>query len=409
MMLGKRTKLLAAMSLVVFAFGVLVACRISERTGGWVATDLPTPEPMQINMRIVAIEAARSGRTSRAIMEDGSLWLWGGYSQHLGGLFRPINIGERRDVLAVSDGFNHTALIVSDGALLVSGDNRRGQLGNGRTTTPSNSAEIMNDVIAVTAAGDRTFAITSDNALWAWGDNSEGILGDGTTEDRRSPVKIMEDVIAVSAGSRSTMVITSDNVLWGLGIGSVVLDNITSENTHSSSHIVVDVSIDKIYTPARIMDDVIAVSVSGNNRVMVITSDNILWSWNKGNEFRRIMDDATAVSVGLYHAAAIKSDGTLWTWGRNNVDQSGGMLGNGTFDGSREPIQIMEDVVTVAAGRDYTLAITSDGNLWAWGANTAGQLGIGTERGEYEQRPYRGETPSVWLSPILVLEYVPEG
>ena len=36
----------------------------------------------------------------------------------------------------------------------------------------------------------------------------------------------------------------------------------------------------------------------------------------------------------------------------------------------------------MSAGADFTLGIRSDGSLWAWGNNSAGQLGNGTTTGQ---------------------------
>ena len=71
---------------------------------------------------------------------------------------------------------------------------------------------------------------------------------------------------------------------------------------------------------------------------------------------------------------AIKSDGSLWAWGANSY----GQLGDGTRTSRYTPVRIMENVSYVSAGRRYTMAIRSDGSLWAWGWNLFGQLGDGT-------------------------------
>jgi hypothetical protein len=83
------------------------------------------------------------------------------------------------------------------------------------------------------------------------------------------------------------------------------------------------------------------------------------------------MDDVVSVSAGSGHSLAIKADGSLWAWGANFY----GQLGDGTSVNSNIPIKIMDDVVSVVAGGNfstYSLAIKTDGGLWAWG-------GIGLE------------------------------
>ncbi|MFN4027892.1 MAG: T9SS type A sorting domain-containing protein [Flavobacterium sp.] len=79
------------------------------------------------------------------------------------------------------------------------------------------------------------------------------------------------------------------------------------------------------------------------------------------------------VSNGQNHTIAIKTDGTLWAWGSNLF----GQLGNGNNTDSNFPIQIgtSNDWRQVAAGGAHSLAIKNDGTLWAWGYNLNGQVG----------------------------------
>jgi len=67
----------------------------------------------------------------------------------------------------------------------------------------------------------------------------------------------------------------------------------------------------------------------------------------------------------------------LWAWGANNS----GQLGTGTNDNSNVPVKVsgLTDVIDIAIGSDgHTMALKSDGTIWAWGSNTTGQLGNGT-------------------------------
>jgi len=87
--------------------------------------------------------------------------------------------------------------------------------------------------------------------------------------------------------------------------------------------------------------------------------------------------DWTAVSAGRDHSLALKTDGTLWAWGAN----SWGQLGNGTFEGSSVPVLVDSSLAwtLVSAGGAHSLGIISEGALFAWGANSEGQLGDGTD------------------------------
>jgi len=83
------------------------------------------------------------------------------------------------------------------------------------------------------------------------------------------------------------------------------------------------------------------------------------------------------IAAGGYHTVALKSDGTLWAWGRNDY----GQLGDGTNINRTAPVQVSGGGTTwvaIKAGVSHTVALKSDGTLWAWGRNDYGQLGDGT-------------------------------
>ena len=82
------------------------------------------------------------------------------------------------------------------------------------------------------------------------------------------------------------------------------------------------------------------------------------------------------VLAGSWHSLAVKSDGTVWAWG----DNSCGQLGIEPITKKSTPVQVngLTGVVAVAEGKVQSLALKSDGTVWSWGDNSCGQLGIGT-------------------------------
>jgi len=77
---------------------------------------------------------------------------------------------------------------------------------------------------------------------------------------------------------------------------------------------------------------------------------------------------------------ALKTDGTIWACGDNGY----GELGIGeTVGNSKVPVQVksLANVRSLAAGGNYCLALTKDGTVWGWGDNDEGQLGDGTDAG----------------------------
>ncbi|MFP2934870.1 RCC1 domain-containing protein, partial [Pyxidicoccus sp. 3LG] len=84
-----------------------------------------------------------------------------------------------------------------------------------------------------------------------------------------------------------------------------------------------------------------------------------------------------AIAAGASHSLALDVDGHVWAWGFNNMGQAG----IGTAGGSvLTPTQLatLPTIQAIAANGSFSLALATDGRLWAWGQNTSGQLGTGT-------------------------------
>lgn len=92
------------------------------------------------------------------------------------------------------------------------------------------------------------------------------------------------------------------------------------------------------------------------------------------------LTSVVAVSAGgdqlEAHSVALKSDGTVWAWGSNLY----GGLGNASLINTTAPVQAiaLSDVIAIAAGGWHTVALKSDSTVWTWGWNIDGQLGDGT-------------------------------
>ena len=130
-----------------------------------------------------------------------------------------------------------------------------------------------------------------------------------------------------------------------------------------------------------------------------VKNDGTLWAWGTSSKGQlgagaitssakpiRIGEGYTAVSASFGHSLGLKSDGTLWAWGDNTF----GQLGNNSTTSSNVPIHIGDNSDTykaIAAGLNFSLAIKSDGTLWAWGDNSFKQLGIGDNNIKFSSVP----------------------
>lgn len=131
---------------------------------------------------------------------------------------------------------------------------------------------------------------------------------------------------------------------------------------------------------------------NANIKFYLINEEGKLF-YNQNGQFDQIIqigtdEDWEMVSFGSSHNLAIKQDGTLWGWGSNSFGQLGiGFSGNSYSEPTK--IGIQKNWKQVYAGRDFSFAINSNGELYAWGRNIdtdsigGGILGFGDSLDRY--------------------------
>ena len=88
----------------------------------------------------------------------------------------------------------------------------------------------------------------------------------------------------------------------------------------------------------------------------------------------------SSVYAGYANTFAITVNGELWAWGCNEYGQLG--LGeNSGIEYQYYPVKVMDNVAQVSVGESHAMAIRRNGELWAWGCNEYGQLGLGKNSG----------------------------
>ncbi|WP_295456262.1 CARDB domain-containing protein [uncultured Thiodictyon sp.] len=285
-------------------------------------------------------------------------------------LVAAVAAGGNADMRRLAAGNVHSLFIDATGDLWAWGDNWYGQLGDNTTTNRESPVHVLTDVAAVAAGTFHSLAIKTDGSLWAWGNNANGELGHDTGINSLVPVQIMTGVVAVAAGHNHTLAIKSDGSLWAWG-----------SNTCGKLGIATSTGL-----PAQVMTGVAAVA-GGAPYTLAVKTDGSLWAW--GCNLAGSLGDGTTtdslipikvltgvanVTSGGGDSFAVMTDGKLLAWGANNS----GQVGDGTITTSPNPIEVLTGVVAATGGKqDHTLALKTDGSLWAWGSNAVGQLGVG--------------------------------
>ena len=304
-----------------------------------------------------------------------------------------FNLPSGITITAVAAGYQHNLAIGSNNQLYAWGRNNEGEFGNGTTTSSNNPVAISSPffglpIIAVAAGYHHSLTIRSDGLLYAWGDNPDGELGNGSTTQSTTPTNVktppQTGITAIAAGKLHNLAIGNDGKLYAWGYnGDGELGNGTT--TNGLTPIVVSLPNGAIPTAI----------AAGGSHSLAIGSDGNLYAWG-GNAAGQLGNGSTtnsltpilvslpvgvapiAIAAGYQHSLAIGSDGNLYAWGYN----ADGELGNSTTVQSPTPVVVSLPAgvipINISAGYQHSLAIGSDGKLYAWGNNSNGQLGDGS-------------------------------
>ena len=278
---------------------------------------------------------------------------------------------------AISAGKSHTCAITQSQAVACWGSN-----GSGESAISFGS--LPEPTIAIAAGTQHTCAVGISGAVRCSGSNADGQLGVGGSPFRIAPVAVVgldASVVQVVAGSSYSCALNAAGgvLCWG---GATRVDN----------------SRDPLLLPAPVpgLSSGVASLAAGSGHACALTIAGGVrcWGGNGAGQLGNGLVESTsravpvdviglgsgvvAITAGGTHTCALTAGGGVKCWGSN----ASGQIGDGTIAPSRTvPVDVVglpTGVAAVSAGGSHTCAITVDGTVRCWGANTWGQLGDGT-------------------------------
>ncbi|KAL0207001.1 hypothetical protein P9112_012712 [Eukaryota sp. TZLM1-RC] len=427
-----------------------------------------------------------------ALSESGRVYSWGNNDHcQLGNGLKdagekayttPSKIDCLRNIIMIAAGDTSSFAVDYKGNVYFWGENKAFALDSQWYTTPVYFANLQN-LCHISASSDHALFLTTDNKLHAVGSNSWGQLGDGSNKDCKKPINLsINNVAHVITGPSFSILIQLNNSVHVFGyneygqlgdcFGSCHFEpfrigfkfdgqNVLRPNPHSYYLCAPNpkMQFGEAHLYARPMD------VSNNEFVIHLREDKSLWGWGnfkygqmgtgvagrsltprelsgfEGNiqptavcatdysifvltakgkvygagdvffdsnihptQCLSFLTDVKWISGGSGHVLALKKDGTVWAWGKN----SKGQVGDGTNQDKHEPVQVpfLDNIVHVAASGDLSFAVTSGGFVWAWGDNYEGTLGTGSLRIKSFNCPSRiglSDIQSIHASPRHVI------
>ena len=246
----------------------------------------------------------------------------------------------------------------------------------------SPSVGVNSSVTAHVAIGSQhVVAVGSNGTIWTWGSLIPGPTGVGSRDALRGPTQVIlpgsRTAVDVASTYNASFAVASDGTVWGWGsLGNGLGDASFTLGARYTSPV-------QVTFPAGVAISEVSAACEG---VMARSSAGEVFQWgtfwgnwqmSSGTPTQLSgISNATSISRGCSSSFAILQNGTAMAWGSNG----GGRLGDGTTTDRPKPISISlpngKSFSTISTASSHSLAIATDGSLYAWGGNANGQLGV---------------------------------
>ncbi len=330
-----------------------------------------------------AAAVASGVNQSLVLLSGGTVEAWGAntYGEDGNGTTTaqtsPVAVSGLSGVTQIAAGAYHSLALKSNGTVWAWGDNSNGQLGNNSTTNSSTPVQVqgLSNVTAIAAGQYFSLALESNGTVWAWGANSSGQLGDGNTTDSHVPVQVtgVSGISQISAGLITSYAMTSSGTVMGWGDNS--LDELGALGGGSTAAAIPGISSATQIAAGSL--HLLGIQTNGEGFALGLNLYGQLGSGSTTSAANPqplpgVGAAQPMTAGGRYHSLVLRDDGTVWASGENND----GQLGNGTTKNSSTFVEVpgLGGIQKIAAGYYRSLAIDSNGWVWAWGQ---GDLGDG--------------------------------